>query len=141
MREVVDADVAGPRVMASLVGGFAALALLVAAVGIYGVVLYAAGQRARETAVRVALGATRASLLRHLLRETAMLAGFGMVVGAALIAAASRSMTAVVGPSASIDALTLAIGTMTMVFALTVASAIPALKAARVDPLRALRVE
>lgn len=141
MQDVLDADVAGPRVLASLVGAFAVLALLVAGIGVYGVVVYATAQRARETAVRVALGATRASLLHGLLGETVVLAGLGVAIGLALIAAASGAMTAMFGPAGAIDARTIAAGTVTMIAALALASAIPALRAADMDPLRALRVE
>jgi putative ABC transport system permease protein len=141
MRELVQEDVAGPTIIASVVSALALLALFIAGTGIYGIVAYAASQRSRETAVRVALGATRASLLRQLLAETAWLAVASLVVGGALIAAGSRLMSSILGSAGTMSLTTVGIAAATMIGALAAASLLPALRATAIDPLRALRME
>lgn len=139
MEQVIEDDIAGTRILASAVSIFAALALIVATIGIYGVVAYGTSQRSRETAVRVALGASRASLLGNLLGETAALGLVGSLLGLGLVMAGSRLMTAMLGPLGAIDAVVTTIAVGTMVSVVAFASLVPAAKAANADPLKALR--
>lgn len=141
MEQLIEDDIAGTRTMTWAVSIFAALALIVAGIGIYGVVAYAASQRSRETAVRIALGASRRSLLGNMLGETAALALAGSVLGLGLVVAGSRLMTAMLGPLGAIDVVVTTIAVGTMVSILAFASLIPAAKAASADPLAALRAD
>ncbi len=89
MNDVLDRSVASRRFSADLVGGFAGLAVLLASIGIYGVLAYIVGQRSREIGIRMALGARRGDILRMFLRKGVALAGMGIVAG--LIASASTA--------------------------------------------------
>src|SRR5688500_19817209 len=94
MDDVIAAGVSRQRLGSSLLTGFAGLALLLASVGIYGVVAHASAQRAREFGVRVALGATRRDVLRAVLRDVAGLAGTGVAVGVVGALVATRALEA-----------------------------------------------
>ncbi|MFA5908076.1 MAG: ADOP family duplicated permease [Vicinamibacterales bacterium] len=141
MTQLVADDVDGPRVIASAISVFAMVALLIACVGVYGVVAYATSQRARETAIRVALGATRGSLLRQFLQETVASATVGLILGLAATAAISRAVTMFIGSTSALEPVAIAAAALLLSGALGVASVVPALKASRADPLRALRIE
>ena len=141
MTQLVADDVATIRLMASAISVFATVAVLIACIGVYGLVAYAASQRARETAIRLALGATRASLIHHFLRETAATASAGMILGLAATAALSRVVAAVTGNASALEPVAIAISALLLSGALGVASVVPALRASQADPLRALRIE
>ena len=130
---------ARPRLYALLVGGFALLALLVASVGLFGVLSYSIAQRRRELAVRSALGATRGDIMRLVFRQGSLVAAAGVVAGLAIAAALTRSMAALLyGVTAY--SLTTFVGVPVLLFAVSaLACALPARRAARQDPLRALR--
>jgi putative ABC transport system permease protein len=139
MESVFHDSLASRRFGMTLIGIFAASALVLAMVGLYGVIALGVNERRREIGVRVALGAAPAQVLRLVLREGAMLAGIGLVVGIAGAFAASRVVAAMLyGVSATNGAAYLA----TAVIVLAVASAatwLPARRATRVDPVIALR--
>jgi predicted permease len=129
------------RLMALVSAFFGGLAALLAAIGLYGVMAYAVAQRRREIGLRLALGAAGGDVLRMVLGEGAWLAGIGVVVGTALALAAARAARALLfGLTASDPAVyvlaALLLGTVTIA-----ASALPAWRAARLDPARALRAE
>jgi ABC-type antimicrobial peptide transport system permease subunit len=126
---------------ATMFGLFGALALVVAAVGLYGVIAYNVAQRANELGVRVALGAQRAHLLRLVVGESVRFTLAGVGVGLLVAAASGRWVQPLLFEQSARDPVVFgAVGLLMLVVAL-VASALPALKASRTDPATALRAE
>lgn len=141
MDHVVDSAVSQLRLLTYLMAGFAAFALILAVVGIYGMLAYAVSQRQQEISIRLALGASRAGLLWLVLRQGLVLALTGAAIGAGGGIVLSRSMASLLyGVNAS-DALTLAAVTAIVVAVALVACLIPARRAATVEPLAGLRGE
>jgi putative ABC transport system permease protein len=139
--QIRDEDLSGDRFSLLLYASFAAIALALAAIGIYGVMAFAVGERTHEIGVRMALGASRERVVGMVLREGLMLAGAGLVLG--LIAAyfVGRAMRSTLYGVGSIDASAFcAVGAVLLAAAL-VACYFPARRAAAVDPMRALRIE
>jgi putative ABC transport system permease protein len=120
---------------------FAAVAMMLAAIGIYGVLACLVAQRTREIGIRVALGARPTQVLGLVLRQTARFTVVGVIVGVAGAAALSRYVQGLLFGVTPLDAATFA--TVVIVFAAVSASAsyVPAVRATRVDPLMALRSE
>jgi putative ABC transport system permease protein len=139
--QIRDEDLSGDRFSLLLYASFAAIALALAAIGIYGVMAFAVGERSHEIGVRMALGASRQGVVRMVLREGLMLAAIGLVlglVGAYFVGRAMRSTLYGVG---AIDVSAFcAVGAMLLAAAL-VACYFPARRAAGVDPIKALRIE
>jgi len=141
MPEVLSDSVAQPRFRTLLLALFAAMALVLAAIGIFGVISYSVSRRTQEIGIRVALGASRAAILRLVSRETLALVVAGLAVGIPAALAASRLLGHLLfGVSAS-DPLTLAAVSLTLVAVAAVAAYLPMRRATRVDPLIALRHE
>jgi len=118
---------------------FAALALALSAIGIYGVVAHSVAQRTHEIGVRVAIGAERIDVVILIVKEAVVIAGAGVALGviaAVLLSNVMRSLLFGVTPR---DPLTFAAGAGTLLLVALAASAIPARRAARVEPVRALR--
>jgi macrolide transport system ATP-binding/permease protein len=124
-----------------LVGGFAALALLLGAVGLYGVVAYSVSQRTREIGVRMALGAAPAAVYRLILRDAGSLAAAGILTGLACAVAAATLMRGLLFGVQSWDVPTLAAVAVVLGLAALLASYIPARRAAGISPIEALRAE
>ena len=117
------------------------MALVLAAIGIFGVISYSVSCRTNEIGIRVALGATRTTILRMILRETLALAAGGLVVGIPCALAASRLLGHMLfGVSAS-DPLTMVTVTLGLAAVAALAGYIPARRAMKVDPMEALRYE
>jgi putative ABC transport system permease protein len=135
IRHVVDKQ----RAAASLLGVFGAITLLLAAVGIYGVASHAVTLRTREVGIRMSLGASAEDVLRMFVREMVRLAAIGVVVGLAVSAAASQLLASFLFGLAATDAMTFASAVALIGLVAVMASYLPARRAARVDPLRALR--
>jgi len=139
MSDVLDRSLASRRFSANLVGGFAGLAVLLASIGVYGLLAYMVGQRSREIGIRVALGARREDILRMFLHRGVMLAGAGIVVGLVVSASFASLMASLlygVRPRDPAVFLTVPL----LLFATAVlASYLPARRATKVDPLIALR--
>ncbi len=129
------------RSAAWLVGGFAALALLLGVVGLYGVVAYSVSQRTREIGVRMALGAQRESVYRLILGEAAWRVGAGIATGLVCSVAAGRLMRGLLFGIKSWDLPTLAAVSAVLALSSLLATYIPARRATRVDPMVALRCE
>ena len=139
MNELLDRSLASRRFSAQLVGGFAALSLLLAAIGIYGVLAYMVGQRSREIGLRIALGATRSDILRLVMRKGAILAGVGVAAGVTLSASASSLMASLLyGVRPHDPVIFLAVPLVLLAVAL-LAGYLPGRRATRVDPMFALR--
>jgi putative ABC transport system permease protein len=141
MVQVLDETLTSQRVSAVLLGVFAGVALLLAAIGIYSVLSYIVRGRSREIGVRTALGAQRADVLRLVMAEVLWPVLAGVAVGTIAALASARVMDAlVVGVSAS-DPLTLAAAAATLTVVALIASLVPAYRALRLDPVKALRAE
>jgi predicted permease len=141
MTEVVDASLATPRLTGSLLSIFAGLALLLAGVGVAGVLSYLVSRRRREIGIRLALGASRANVLGLVIRRGVAYAAAGITVGAVAALFLTRLMEGLLYGVAPRDPATFAAVTGLLLAIAVVASAIPALRAARVNPLEALRSE
>jgi predicted permease len=129
-----------PRIGVTLFGLFGALAILLAAVGIYGIIAFAAGQRTQEIGIRIALGAQRSDILKMLIGHGLSLTLIGLAIGLGVAIAFTRVLSAIlygVGPT---DLATLAGVSVFFILVSAIACYIPARRATRVDPLEALRV-
>lgn len=115
--------------------------LLLAALGLYGITAFSVAQRAREIALRMALGATRESVLALVLRQAARLALVGALIGLALAAGVSQLVAGLLVGIGSIDPFAFGVATVVLVLVLFVATWLPARRAAAMDPMRALRAE
>ena len=137
----IDERLAGPRFTMTLLASFATLALVLAAVGLYGVIAYAVAQRTREIGVRIALGAMPRRVVAQVIRQAAALAGIGVVLGLAGAAAATRALRSILYGVTPLDAPTFASAATLLVVTALLAAYAPARRAARVDPATALRAE
>ena len=140
--EAVFADsIRQPRLLAQLLGGFAGLALLLAAIGTYGVLSYMVTERRREIGIRMALGAERGSVLGQVLKQGLVLAGIGVAVGLVGAFGLTRLVASLLFGVQPTDPMTIAavVGTIAVVAA--AASLVPAWRASRVDPIVVLRDE
>jgi predicted permease len=128
------------RFIATLFGLFAALALILAATGLYSVVSFAVTQRTQELGIRMALGARRGNVVQLVLGSTAAVLGVGVLVGLLLSVVLNRVVSSWAGGS-SRDPLTLAAAAAILLLVAAIACILPAWRAASIDPMRALRVE
>jgi ABC-type antimicrobial peptide transport system permease subunit len=141
VEQSIDHSILRERMTAMLSAFFGILALLLAAIGLYGLMAHAVTQRTREIGIRMALGAKRSGVLRTVLRETLVLVGIGVAIGLPCALAATRLIGHMLYGVSSNDPLTLAwvVGALFAVGAL--AGYLPARRAMRVDPMVALRYE
>ncbi len=143
--EQIAEQMAQPRLFASLSSFFGLLAMALASIGLYGVMSYTVARRTHEIGIRMALGAQGGDVLRMVLRETLLLVVVGLVIGLAAAVATARliesSLLSLLFGLTATDPLTLAIATLLLLTVATVAGWLPARRAARVDPLVALRHE
>jgi predicted permease len=139
MREVMDDSLAPRRFSSTLVGAFAAVALLLASLGIYGLLAYMVGQKSHEIGIRIALGAQPSDILKLVLRRGMLLSGAGIFAGLLLAAVAAPAIASLLYGVHPIDPLVfLSVPAVFLVVAF-LASSIPARRALRVDPIVALR--
>ena len=141
MAQVAADTVARPRFNLYMLGGFAAVALLLAGLGLYGIISYSVAQRKQEIGVRVALGARRSDVLRLVAREGATLTALGLAIGIAAALASTRVLQGMLFGVSGTDPVTLGGVALFLGLVALLASVVPGHRAARVDPMVALRAE
>jgi predicted permease len=139
--DVVSRSIVEPRIYTFLLGTFAALAVMLAAIGLYGLISYTVSQRTHELGVRVALGAARSEIIRLVLGQGLRLAAVGAAAGLAGAFATTRLVASLVKNVEPNDPVTFALVTIVLLAAALIAAYLPARRAARVDPMVALRAE
>jgi predicted permease len=141
MQQQIDNDILTDRLIATLSGFFGFLALLLAAVGLYGVISYAVTRRTREIGIRMALGAPRSVVLRLVVRDAALLILAGAAIGIPSALAATRLVKSFLFGIDAQDPVTILGGTAVLAAAAALACFVPARRATRVDPMSSLRYE
>jgi predicted permease len=139
--QVAAATIAPTRIGAFVLGAFGALALLLAAVGLYGVIAHAVGRRTREVGIRIALGAERGQVLRMILAEGGRLALTGIGLGTLASAAVGRVLESLLYGVSGFDPIAYSVAAGLLLLVALAANLAPALAAASIDPVRALRTE
>lgn len=139
--ELLDRELAAPRFYMFALGLFALVAVVLAAVGVFGVLAAFVGQRSREFAVRVALGASRADLRRHVLSKVIWPAAVGLIVGTGAAIATTGFLKALLFEVSPLDGVAFAAGWLTLALASLVACLVPLRRVARIDPVELLRWE
>jgi predicted permease len=141
LEEIVARSISEPRFYTLLLAAFAASALFLATLGLFGVMSYAVSQRTRELAVRLALGARQPALLRMVLREALALGLAGAALGLAGALLVSRSLSTLLYSVSPSDPVTLSVVALLLVVTTLVAGYLPARRATRIDPVAALRAD
>ena len=141
LSDMVEGSLASRRFVVTLLGVFAAMALLMAALGLYGVISYSVAQRTQEIGIRMALGAERSAVLGLVIGQGLRLACIGAAIGFAASVVVSRLLRNLLFGVSSFDPLTFAVTAFVLIAAAFAASYIPAHRAMRVDPINALRYE
>jgi putative ABC transport system permease protein len=141
MEEVVDATLARPRTVSVLLTAFALIALVLAGVGVYGVMAYSVSQRTQEIGVRIALGATTDSVFRMVLGQALKLVAIGVVLGVVAAATLTRLLTTLLYNTEPWDPATFAATAVVLTLVAAFASYVPARRATRITPVEALRSE
>jgi putative ABC transport system permease protein len=139
LEQIVGTSVANRRFSTSLIAGFAALAMLLAAIGIYGVISYMVSERTFEIGVRMALGAEKGSVLALVLRDGVRLALIGIAIGVAGAAGLSRAIRSMLVGVPTIDVVTMLAVAVVLASVAVLASLLPARRATAVSPTEALR--
>jgi len=141
MHDILEASVSQPRFSSELIGMFAVLALLLAVIGLYGLLTYSVTQRRTEIGIRMALGATREDILRLVLRRGSALAFTGAAIGLLSSIAASRLLSSMLFAVSPKDPETFFAVAVLLVSVALVACYVPARRAAKVEPMVALRYQ
>ena len=141
MEFLLDSSLAQPRFRTALLGAFAGVALILAAIGLYGVTAYSVTRRTNELGVRMALGARKNDVLTLILGQAVGLAALGIGIGLVLSLAAMRVISKLLFGVNAADPLTFAATALLILVVAVAASLIPALRAIKVDPMVALRYE
>jgi len=141
MDEQVNASLVRERLLAALSAGFAVLALVLAAVGLYGVMSYQVSRQSREIGIRIALGAGRVTVLWQILRQVLVVSVVGVVLGVVATLSATRTLSTLLYGLSPTDPSTLAVVSLLLLATALVAGFVPARRAATMDPVRAIRTE
>jgi predicted permease len=141
MAQQVNASLVRERLLATLSGSFAVLALILAAVGLYGVMSYTVSRRGREIGIRMALGARRGNVLWQMLRQTLIVSICGVAAGMAVVLLTSSYMSTLLFGLSERDPYTLVAVSAVLLITATVAGFFPARRAATMDPVRAIKTE
>jgi putative ABC transport system permease protein len=139
--DVVAESVAQPRFYMTLLSAFAVVAIVLASIGIYGVIAYLVGQRSREIGIRIALGASPSRVVRMVVSEGVAMVAVGIGIGVVGAIALTQLMRALLFNTKSTDPMTYVLVTLVLAAVAFVASSVPALRAANVDPSLAMRAE
>jgi ABC-type antimicrobial peptide transport system permease subunit len=139
LQQVVGTSVSTRRFNTTLLAGFAALALLLAGIGTYGVISYGVTQRSFEIGVRMALGAEDRSVVALVMSEGMRLAAIGLVAGLTLSVVVARAIRAMLVGVSPVDVPSLLVTAGLLIFVAAAATALPALRALRVNPLEVMR--
>jgi len=137
--EIMDSSRSQPRFTLLLLGAFSATALALAVIGIYGVLSYSVAQRQQEFGIRLALGAEQADLLRLVVRQGAVLAIIGIVIGLLAALLLTRLMSTMLYKVGALDLTTFVLAPSVFLLIALLASYLPARRATKVDPIEALR--
>jgi ABC-type antimicrobial peptide transport system permease subunit len=124
---------------ASVFGGLAGLAMLLAGLGVYGVIAFSVSRRTREIGIRMALGSTPGAIVNGVVREAFMLVGLGTVVGVVLAAFGAQALSSILLGVTALDPVSYLVAGALLITVAAIAAAVPARRAAAVDPLVALR--
>jgi putative ABC transport system permease protein len=141
MADVAAESVAVTRLALWLLGACAAIALALAAIGIYGVMAYSVRQRTREIGTRVALGADRRTIVRLVMRQGALMTAAGLAAGAGVALASARALSSILFGVPPWDPITLASAALLLVATAMAACYLPARRASAIDPARTLAAE
>ena len=141
MPKFLDRLLSGPKSIAGVATVFGLIALMMASIGLYGVMSYSVSQRTRELGIRIALGASNNSVLKLVLREGSLLVGSGIIIGLAASTLVSRFLESFLYGISSTDPLTFVTIPVVLFLVALFASYLPARRAAKVDPMIALRFE
>jgi ABC-type antimicrobial peptide transport system permease subunit len=141
MEGLVEEQLTGRGLQLTLVGAFSLLSLLLAAVGLYGVLSYGVAQQTSEIGLRMALGASRSNVVAALLRRTLILTGCGIAVGVIGAALATQALSTLLYEVSSTDPSAFAAVAVVLAVVAAAACIAPVRRATRIDPLAALRVE
>jgi putative ABC transport system permease protein len=141
LNDVLGQSISQERFRTFLLGSFSAMALVLAAVGIFGVISYSVSQRTREIGIRIALGAGRHGVLRLILGQGTKIALFGLGIGAVAAFLLTRLLSSLLYTVSATDPVTFASVTIILLAVALTACYIPARRAIRVDPMAALRYE
>jgi putative ABC transport system permease protein len=139
MRQVVDQGLVSPRFGTFVMAIFSMIALVLAALGLYGVLSYLVSQRTREIGVRIAVGASRSKILGLILGKAGSLTVLGLLIGGAGAFAMARLMSGLLFGIRTVDPLTFLLSPLVLAVIAFLASYIPARRAFLIDPVRALR--
>ena len=137
----IDASLMQRHLALRLAGGFGIIALLLATIGIYGVLAYSVAQRTREIGIRMALGSSRAGAMRLIARQAAVMVLAGLVLGTAAAWPAGRAIRSFLFGVPAFDPAAIGAAALVLLAVCVVATAVPALRATQVDPIEALRTE
>ena len=141
MEEVIDATLARPRTVSTLLAAFAIIALVLAGVGVYGVMAYSVSQRTQEIGVRMALGASSESVFRMMISDALRLVALGIVGGVVAAAWLSRFLTTMLFQTERFDVVTFVVTALVLGAVATFASYVPARRGMKIAPVEALRAE
>jgi len=141
LQAVVDRSVAQRWLQTVLLGSFAVIAVLLASIGVYGVIAYTVGQRRREFGIRLALGASRSEIVGLVMRRGVLLFAAGAAIGLAAAAASARLLTSLLFNVSGFDLISLGVSTVILFVVALAACGLPARRAAGVNPSLALRAE
>jgi predicted permease len=141
MQTLVDRTTSSRRLLVWLIGGFAAIAVGLAGLGLYGVISYMVTQQTKEIGIRMALGADASTVQRQIVRQTMTLALWGLVVGLGVALLASRGLQSLLYGISSNDPVNYIVAALTLLGCAFLAGYLPARRASRVDPLIALRAD